>query len=194
MYELTKSSKHEFDKVRNQPSEVVKLRQMAEEDGGTMFGDSDYRNAIIESGTAAKAWEAQKEVDQSEILEQIEAAQKEQAELEEAEEQERIEEARIIAEIEAELEEPKIKRNGLLDPEATEKYLVCVTSGGRKSKHMGDRVSVMLEGKSIDEVYQTVSEMTQTPEQTLRAKWAHLNNGMQRMNAGNFLRRALRTK
>lgn len=167
--DLTKSTKQEFDKVRNQPSEIVKLRQMAEEDGGTMFetfGDADYRNAIIESGTAAKAWEAQKEVDRSEILTQIEAAQKEQAELEEAEEGERLEEARIIAEIGAELEEPKIKRNGLLDPEATEKYVICVTSGGRKSKHKGDPVSVMLEGKSIDEVYQTVSEMTQTPEQT----------------------------
>lgn len=144
--DLTKSSKHEFDKVRNQPPEMVKLRQMAEE---------------------------------------------ERAELGEAEEQE---EAGVIAEIEAELEEPKTKRNGLLDPEATEKYVVCVTSSGRKSKHKGDPVSVMLEGKSIDEVYQTVSELAQIPEQTLRAKWVHLNNGMQRMNAGNFLRRSLRTR
>ena len=186
--DLTKSTKQEFDKVRNQPSEIVKLRQMAEENGGVTFSDADYRNAIIESGTAAKAWElhlglieARKEIE-VQILEEIEAE---------------VEEVQILEEIEAEVEEIEkglTKRNGLLDPKATEKYVICVTSGGRKSKHKGDPVSVMLEGKSIDEVYQTVSEMTQTPEQTLRARWAHLNNGMQRMNAGNFLRRSLNTK
>ena len=172
--DLTKSTKQEFDKVRNQPSEIVKLRQRAEENGGVTFSDADYRNAIIESGTAAKAWELH--------LGLIEAE---------------VEEVQILEEIEAEVEEIEkglTKRNGLLDPEATEKYVICVTSGARKSKHKGDPVSVMLEGKSIDEVYQTVSEMTQTPEQTLRARWAHLNNGMQRMNAGNFLRRSLNTK
>ncbi len=182
--ELTKSTKQEFDKVRSQPSEVVKLRQMAEEfyekDGGTMFDDADYRNAIIESGTAAKAWELHMDVV---------GAQKESCAHYEVEEAATFDQSEIL-----EQAEPKVKRNGLLDPEATEKYVVCITSGGRKSKHKGDRVSVMLEGKSIEEVYQIVSEMTQTPEQTLRAKWAHLNNGMQRMNAGNFLRRALRTK
>lgn len=56
-------------------------------------------------------------------------------------------------------------------------------------KDVGDDVAVMLrEAKTLDGVYQVGAEYLGVPEQELRAKYAHLNPGQQRMNIGNRMR------
>jgi hypothetical protein len=55
----------------------------------------------------------------------------------------------------------------------------------------GDTVAIILRScTSLDDVYKTASKHLGVPESTLREKYAHLNNGQQRMNLGNRLRGA----
>lgn len=65
------------------------------------------------------------------------------------------------------------------------------TAGGNPSVDNGDKVAVLLRGRTLDEVYALTAKKTETPEKDLRAKYKHLNIGMQRMNLGNKLRAAL---
>jgi hypothetical protein len=81
-------------------------------------------------------------------------------------------------------------KNGVVDPEIAARYVTGVTANGRKSKCNGDSVAQLLMGKDLDEAYEIVSQHTDTPESELRAKYSHLNHGMQRMNIGNYLRRS----
>lgn len=55
----------------------------------------------------------------------------------------------------------------------------------------GDDVASLLRGRSLDEVYKVVAKQTKLAESDLRAKYQHLNVGMQRMCIGNKLRAAL---
>jgi len=64
------------------------------------------------------------------------------------------------------------------------------TAGGNVSVHCGDAVAVKLRGKSIDEVFAIAAKVLGEPEKELRAKYKHLNVGMQRMNLGNRMRAA----
>lgn len=63
--------------------------------------------------------------------------------------------------------------------------------GGGTSYHNGDAVASKLEGKTLDEVYAQASKVLKTDEKELRAKYKHLNAGMQRMSLGNRMRTAL---
>ena len=96
----------------------------------------------------------------------------------------------ILAE-EAE-EQPKGTKNGLLSTEAVSKYVVGVTGNGRKSKHNGDAVATLFEGKTLDEVFEIAADQTGSTVAELSSRWSHLNHGMQRMNVGNFVRRHLK--
>lgn len=100
----------------------------------------------------------------------------------------------IVPEILAEEAEaqPKGTKNGLLSVEAVSKYVVGVTSNGRKSKHNGDAVATLFEGKTLDEVFEIAAEQTGSTVADLSSRWSHLNHGMQRMNVGNFVRRHLK--
>lgn len=73
----------------------------------------------------------------------------------------------------------------------TEKYVSAKTANGGASKHNGDAVATALAGRTIDQVYGMASEMLDTAEEDLRAKYAHLNVGQQRMNLGNRIRGAV---
>lgn len=64
------------------------------------------------------------------------------------------------------------------------------TAGGNASIHCGDDVAKKLLGKDIDECYKIAAKTINEPEKALRAKYAHLNVGMQRMNLGNRMRGA----
>lgn len=65
------------------------------------------------------------------------------------------------------------------------------TAGGHTSIHCGDNTAKKLVGKSLDEVFKIAASTLKEPEKELRAKYAHLNPGMQRMNLGNRIRAAL---
>jgi hypothetical protein len=51
-----------------------------------------------------------------------------------------------------------------------------------------DEVAMSLMGLTLDEVYAAASPVLGVPEPDLRAKYGHLNPGMQRMNLGNRMR------
>jgi len=58
----------------------------------------------------------------------------------------------------------------------------------------GDPVAVALRGcTTLDDVYRETAALLRVPESELRAKYAHLNNGQQRMNCGNRLRGAFKS-
>jgi hypothetical protein len=68
-----------------------------------------------------------------------------------------------------------------------ETYVVGIAPSGRKSLHNGSVIALMLEGCTLDEVY------TQTRVllgEDFTGRYAHLNQGSQRMNLGNRLRAA----
>ena len=74
------------------------------------------------------------------------------------------------------------------------------TASGRKVMDVNDRAAAMLRGKTLDEAYEIVSmeiaiafdrHLTEA-RQELVARYEHLNPGMQRMNLGNRLRKALK--
>lgn len=64
------------------------------------------------------------------------------------------------------------------------------TAGGHVSVHNGDAIAVKLLGKDLDTVYAAAAKALKEDEADLRAKYAHLNPGMQRMNLGNRMRAA----
>lgn len=55
----------------------------------------------------------------------------------------------------------------------------------------GDEVARLLLNKDVNEIYEIVAKKTGVSEKELRAKYHTLNLGMQRMNLGNRLRKAL---
>ena len=63
--------------------------------------------------------------------------------------------------------------------------------GGGTSYHNGDPVAEKLAGKTLDEVYAIAAKTLKTDVAELRAKYKHLNQGMQRMSLGNRMRSIL---
>lgn len=74
---------------------------------------------------------------------------------------------------------------------AREHYEISVSASGNKSFYNGDDVAVMLEGKSADEVMALADEFTPLDKGTHAKRYARLNLGSRRMNAGNKLRAAV---
>lgn len=64
------------------------------------------------------------------------------------------------------------------------------TAGGHQSVDCNDKLASKLRGLSLDEVYAEASKMLNEPVKALKAKYEHLNVGMQRMNLGNRMRAA----
>ena len=71
-------------------------------------------------------------------------------------------------------------------------YEVCLSASGKKSKDNADEVAVMLRGKTLDEVYGIAESWLTTSAEELKARYAHLNAGQQRMNVGNRLRACIK--
>lgn len=69
-------------------------------------------------------------------------------------------------------------------------YVPTVAASGKKSLHAGDAVARALEYTELDYVYGVAAQLLQVAESELRAKYAHLNVGSQRMNLGNRIRAA----
>jgi hypothetical protein len=68
------------------------------------------------------------------------------------------------------------------------------TAGGHRTVDIGDGTAKQLRGLDLDKVYAIAAKALGTPEKELRAKYAHLNPGMQRMNLGNKMRAAANSK
>ena len=63
---------------------------------------------------------------------------------------------------------------------------------GRSFIDNGDEAAQTLRGSTLDEVYALVAKHMGVTQKDLKAKYAHLNLGQQRMNLGNRFRRILR--
>lgn len=73
-------------------------------------------------------------------------------------------------------------------------YEKSTSAGGHTSYDNGDDLAAKLRGKTLDEVYAYAAKTLKVDEKTLRAQYKKLNPGMQRMNLGNRLRKALKPK
>jgi len=77
-------------------------------------------------------------------------------------------------------------------------YISSVSASGKKSVNNGDEIAAALAGVSIDDMYVIAANFLAggkkhdevITEDDLRAKYGHLNVGMQRMSLGNRLRSA----
>jgi hypothetical protein len=70
-------------------------------------------------------------------------------------------------------------------------YQKAKAPGGGTSYNNGDEVAQKLAGKDLDGVYSVAAKTLKTEEKDLRARFKHLNPGMQRMNLGNMMRKIL---
>lgn len=65
-----------------------------------------------------------------------------------------------------------------------------VSAGGNATMDNGDALAKKLRGAELDDVYAAASKVLGESQAALKAKYAHLNPGMQRMNLGNRMRAA----
>jgi hypothetical protein len=88
------------------------------------------------------------------------------------------------------------RKNGRVDPlylPQYTSYAIELADGSKKrSIDKGDAVAVALRRLTLDAVYATASSATGISQVGLRDRFAHLNPGMQRMNLGNMIRKALK--
>ena len=68
------------------------------------------------------------------------------------------------------------------------------TAGGHVSIDNNDALAKKLRGADLDAVYKQAAKVLEETEKDLRAKYKHLNAGMQRMNLGNRMRAVLNAK
>lgn len=73
-------------------------------------------------------------------------------------------------------------------------YEKVKNASGHTSYDNGDDVATKLRGKTLDEVYAHAAKALKEQEKDLRAKYKHLNPGMQRMSLGNRLRKIANAK
>ena len=88
------------------------------------------------------------------------------------------------------------RKNGKVDPLYLPQYTayaIQLADGTKKrSIDKGDTVALTLRKLTLDAVYATASSATGISQAGLRDRFAHLNPGMQRMNLGNMIRKALK--
>lgn len=77
-----------------------------------------------------------------------------------------------------------------IKPDLT-KYHSGVSGSGKKTKNCGDDIAAALDGFTLDEVLAVASKLTDVTQKELRAKYEHLNTGMQIMNLRNRIRGAV---
>ncbi len=65
-----------------------------------------------------------------------------------------------------------------------------LSASGNATMDNGDALAKKLRGLELDDVYAQASKVLGESEAALRAKYKHLNVGMQRMNLGNRMRAA----
>lgn len=73
-------------------------------------------------------------------------------------------------------------------------YTKTRNASGAVSLDNGDSTAEKLREKSLDQVYDIVAKALKEDVKALRAKYKHLNAGMQRMTLGNRMRKVVRAK
>lgn len=73
-------------------------------------------------------------------------------------------------------------------------YVKTKSPSGVVSFDNGDTTAEKLRDKTLDQVYDIVAKALKEDVKTLRAKYKHLNSGMQRMTLGNRMRKIVRAK
>lgn len=73
-----------------------------------------------------------------------------------------------------------------------ERYVLGVSPTGAKSANCGDALAQILEGMNAEQVCELADEFTPLEKGDHATKYANLNPGARRMNAGNKLRAALK--
>lgn len=88
------------------------------------------------------------------------------------------------------------RKNGVVDALYLPQYVASpvTTKSGHLKRALdnGDAVAAKLRPMDLDEVYAFAAETCRVAEKGLRDRFDHLNVGMQRMNLGNMIRKALR--
>jgi hypothetical protein len=79
------------------------------------------------------------------------------------------------------------RKNGVIDSAYLGKYQ-SYKRGTKSSFDNGDGVAQVLRCLALEFVYKAVAKEVQESVESLRARYGHLNAGMQRMNLGNKLR------
>ena len=74
------------------------------------------------------------------------------------------------------------------------RYEWHTNSSGKRVYDNGDNVAADLREMSLEDVYAFASRELRVATDVLRARYEHLNNGMQRMNLGNKIRKARKDK
>jgi hypothetical protein len=104
-----------------------------------------------------------------------------------------IEKAKASARVKMDINE---RKNGKVDPLYLPQYTAYTTelADGSKKRSIdkGDDVALALRKLTLDAVYSTAASSTGISQAGLRDRFAHLNPGMQRMNLGNMIRKALK--
>ena len=86
-------------------------------------------------------------------------------------------------------DEPKVKPTMAAQMRKhRDKYAPCVSYTNRLSLNNGDEVATLLQGSTPEAVMRAAEILCGFEEGELVAKYAHLNKGQQRMNAGNRIR------
>lgn len=88
------------------------------------------------------------------------------------------------------------RKNGKVDPLYLPQYTTYTAelADGTKKRSIdkGDAVAIALRALTLDAVYARASVATGLSQVGLRDRFAHLNPGMQRMNLGNMIRKAMK--
>ncbi len=104
-----------------------------------------------------------------------------------------IEKARTSARVKMDINE---RKNGKVDPLYLPQYeaYTAVRKDGTKIRSIdkGDAIAVMLRGQPLETTYKDAAAATGIAIAGLKDRFAHLNPGMQRMNLGNMIRRAMK--
>ncbi len=87
------------------------------------------------------------------------------------------------------------QKHGILEPKP-ERYVrgLGFTTHGNRTIDIDDDVARMLRGTDSKEMYDVAANMLNESPKSLQSQYGHLNVGMQRMNLGNRMRKALRSK
>jgi len=88
------------------------------------------------------------------------------------------------------------RKNGKVDPLYLPQYeaYTAVRKDGTKIRSIdkGDAIAVMLRGQPLETTYKDAAAATGIAIASLKDRFAHLNPGMQRMNLGNMIRKAMK--
>lgn len=197
------AKKAEMEKAKQQQAErdaAIKAKAAAEKAKEKAKKEAEAQKAKEAKAKELARLKAEREKEQARIAKEKAAAKakedKEKAAAKAAAEKEKAQ-ARALREKERQARAAERAAAGLAGktvPADLSKYVInkeVKTAGGNASVDCGDATAARLRGMSLDAVYKEAATVLKEAEKDLRARYAHLNPGMIRMNLGNRVRAAL---